>query len=142
METIKDPETPILIVDDSTQYTQVLMKILKNVMGYKNITTVDETSKAYDIISSDPEKFRLIFVDFRFPSGQTGGDLLSKLALNSLMKDKVAFLITSEPTLDNVKQASAAGAFGVVAKPFDREQLVKQIDKAERVIAAEKEGSF
>ena len=142
MTSIKDPSTPILIVDDSVQYTQVLTKILKNVFGYTNITTVDETAEAYKLISSDPERFRMMFVDFRFPSGTTGGDLLTKLNEESLMIDKVAFLITSEPTVDNVKQASAAGAMGVVAKPFDRDQLKKQLERAIRLKDAEQEGSF
>ena len=142
MSSIKDPGTPILIVDDSVQYTQVLTKILKNVFGYTNITTVDETAEAYKLISADPERFRMMFVDFRFPSGTTGGDLLTKLNEESLMIDKVAFLITSEPTVDNVKQASAAGAMGVVAKPFDRDQLKKQFERAIRLKDAEQEGSF
>ena len=142
MSSIKDPGTPILIVDDSVQYTQVLTKILKNVFGYTNITTVDETAEAYKLISADPERFRMMFVDFRFPSGTTGGDLLTKLNEESLMIDKVAFLITSEPTVDNVKQASAAGAMGVVAKPFDRDQLKKQLERAIRLKDAEQEGSF
>lgn len=142
MDSLKDPQTPILIVDDSSQYTLVLSKILKNVFGYQNVTSVDSPDKAIEAINKDPAKFKMLFVDFNFPCGTTGGALLERLNSQQTLKDKCAFLITSEPTVDNVKQASNAGAVGVVAKPFDREELRKQLDKAERLSISKRADSF
>lgn len=142
MQSPKDPQTPILIVDDSSQYTLVLSKILKNVFGYQNITTVESPDRALEVIGNKPDHFRMLFVDFNFPCGTTGGALLERLNSQNALKDKCAFLITSEPTVDNVKQASNAGAVGVVAKPFDREELRKQLDKAERLSASRQADSF
>ncbi len=142
MENYKDPQTPILIVDDSSQYTVVLSKILKNAFGYKNISSVDSPEKALALIADQPEKFKMLFIDFNFPSGTTGGNLLEQLKAKDALKDKCAFLITSEPTVENVKQASNAGAVGVVAKPFDREELKKQLDKAQRLSQTKQADSF
>ena len=142
LTTINDAQTNVLIVDDNLQYTQVLKRILQGAFGYRNITSVDNTSAAYDLIAKEPERFQLLFVDYNFPDGETGGALLEKLKQSALMANRVAFLITSEPTVDNMKEATQAGALGVVAKPFDREELKKQLEKAERSIVVDNAESF
>lgn len=133
-QSIISPETPVLIVDDNPQYTLVLKKMLQAAFGYQNITSVESTEEAFDLLKAEPDRFRLLFVDYMFPSGDGGGALLRKLNQDSLLQGKVAFLITSEPTIDNMKEALSAGAQGVVAKPFDREGLRRQIEKAERAM--------
>lgn len=139
---ITDPSTPILIVDDNSQFTQVLRRILESGLGYHNITNVQTTQQAFELISAQPDQFKLLFVDYHFPDGTTGGVLLEHLKAAQLLKDKIAFLITSEPTVDNLKQAVAAGAMGVVAKPFDRVELKKMLDKAERSIIIDRSEGF
>lgn len=134
---ISNPDTPILIVDDNTQYSQILTKMLQGVLGYTEVVSVDSTTKAYDLISADPSRFRLLFVDFHFPGGETGGKLLQRLNQATLLQDKIAFVITSEPSIENTKLAVDCGACGVVAKPFDRNELKKQLEKARRSVQAE-----
>ena len=129
---IINSETPILIVDDNVQFANLLKRILQGAFGYKDITMLEDSEAAFSLISSDPQKFKLLFIDFNFPSGTTGGELLTRLAAESLLKDKAAFLITSEPSSENVNQAKKAGAVGVVAKPFDRQELQRQIERADR----------
>ena len=139
MTSVRDSTTSVLIVDDSVEYTAVLSKLLKGVFGYQQVTTVSSTADAYALLKGHPGTFQLLFVDYRFPTGAPGGDFLERLSKEELLADKVAFLITSEPTVDNIKQARAAGAVGVVAKPFDREQLRLQLEKAERAIKTERD---
>ncbi len=134
--------TPILIVDDNAQYASVLQKTLSGAFGYNNISTVDDTQTAYALIQSDPGRFKFLFVDYNFPSGDTGASLLRKLSDQGLLEDKVALLITSDPTPENVQEARNAGAIGVVAKPFDRAQLLQQIEKARRAYASRDIDSF
>ena len=133
-ESISTVDTPILIVDDNRQYTDVLSKMLSGGFGYTNITISDELEEAYEIVKQNPDKFGLLFVDYNFPSGGTGGEFLLKLQAENLLEGKIAFLITSDPTIENVNEARKAGALGVVAKPFDRYELTKQLEKAERAI--------
>lgn len=129
---ISDPDTPILIVDDNQQFATVLQRILQSVFFYSNITSVDSTEKAYSLLRADPGRFRVLFVDYRFPSGMNGVELLQRLAAEKLLQGKAGFLITSEPNLKNFKEALGAGVVGVVAKPFDREDLRRQLEKAGR----------
>jgi DNA-binding NtrC family response regulator len=139
---IKSPDTGILIVDDNPQYSFVLAKMLRAGFGYHNITTAASVEEGYKLISEQPGRFRLLFIDYQFPSGASGGELLRKLNIHNLLSGKIAFLITSDPTVDNVGEAMAAGALGVVAKPFDREALRVQLDKAQRAVIAASAESF
>lgn len=128
----KDSQLPILIVDDSHQYSHVLQVMLKQYFGYQNITVLDNTSEARHILESPECAFEMFFIDFHFPDGTTGGTLLEDLGSRGILERRLAFLITSEPTPEKIKMAIEAGAVGVIAKPFDRAELQRQLVKAER----------
>ena len=120
----------------------VLKTILKGVFGYTDIVSVDNPDAGFELIQKEPKSRTLLFIDYNFPSGQTGGELLERLASAGLMEGKIAFLITSEPTVENQKQAIEAGAQGVVAKPFDRDALRAALERAERRLIADSTESF
>lgn len=128
---------PILIVDDHPQYVKVLSTVLMNTFGYREVYSVESTEEAFSLISDDPDRFRLLFIDYNFPSGVSGGELLRKLGEKNLLEGKVVFLITADPSIEKVNEARKAGALGVVAKPFDTEALREQLEKAERAFIAE-----
>lgn len=142
MDFISDPNSSVLIIDDNVQYSKVLTKMLEQGFGYLNIKVVHTLEEGYKLISENPLEYKLLFIDFRFPSGGTGGDLFLRLSKERLLDGKAAFLITSEPNVDNVKLANDCGAMGVVAKPFDRTQLRKQLEKAKRSILVDSNESF
>ena len=135
------PQTSVLIVDDNVQYAGMLKRILGNAFGYQDVCMVEDIGAAYTLISSSPERFQLLFIDYNFPNGVTGGELLERLQKDEMLRGRVAFLITADPTIENMKQAMAAGAQGVVAKPFNREDLKSKLRDAERSIGDE-EGEF
>ena len=125
-------QLPILIVDDNQQYAQLLRRILESGFGFTNITSLNDSNEAQVLLREQPEHFKLLFVDYNFPSGFSGGELLQNLSKDKLLDDKAAFLITSEPSTKNVEEASKAGALGVVVKPFNRADLELKIIKALR----------
>lgn len=139
---LKSPETEILIIDDNPQYTMVLKKILLSAFGYERVTSAENLGEGYELIRQSPERFGLLFVDYNLGNGETGGQLLDRLKDEDLLGKMVAFLITSEPTIDNTKSAIRSGAYGVVAKPFDRDDLAKQLEKAARSIFLDSVDSF
>jgi DNA-binding NtrC family response regulator len=135
-------ETPILIVDDSLQYSQVLQKILKVAFGYQQVTTVASVEEAEKVLADNPDYFKLFFVDYNLPNGRTGTEFLEQLKDQNELNQSVAFLITADPSVENQKEALRYGALGVVAKPFDRKELEKQLDKAKRSLECREEDSF
>lgn len=102
----------------------------------------ESTDEAYEMLSAEPERFQLLFVDFRFPSGQNGAEFLRRLKDEDRLKKVVSFLITSEPSSENVAKARGAGAAGVISKPFDREALRSQIERACRATMADDQEYF
>ncbi|MCB0337259.1 MAG: response regulator [Bdellovibrionales bacterium] len=139
---ISKPETPILIVDDNHQYTNVLIKILERSFGYKNITAVDSPQDAQRLLNEDSGRFKLLFVDYHFPDGETGGNLLKALRDKHILEQVVSFLITSEPNSDNVKEVQSLGVDGVVAKPFSRTALEQQLAKVQRSMSIDEDDAF
>jgi len=139
---LDDRQAPVLIVDDNQQYAQVLKRILEQGFGYLNVSHVADTESGFEQIRSQPRHFVLLFVDYRFAGGGTGVELLQRLDREGLMQGLVAFLITSEPTPENQRAATEAGALGVVAKPFDRAELGRQLEKARRAFEVESKESF
>jgi len=135
-------DVEVLIVDDNPQYSRLLSRTLQGVFGFEHISSFASAREAFDAIKAEPGRFGLLFIDYQFPSGMSGGDLLRLLSMHNLLKGKAAFLITSEPSTDNVNEALSAGALGVVAKPFDREALRSQLEKARRALIAEDAESF
>jgi CheY-like chemotaxis protein len=132
---IDNKDLPILIVDDNVQYAQLLKRILESGFGFSNVTSLPGTKEAKELIQEQPERFKMLFVDYNFPDGVSGGELLEHLSKGKLLDGKAAFLITSEPSNQNVEQASQAGALGVVVKPFNRGDLELKIAKALRHLA-------
>jgi len=138
-----DPRTAsVLIVEDSSHYSLVLERLLSRGLGYKNITTFSNTLDAYTMIKVNPERFSILFIDYNFPSGDNGAELIAKLRDEGLLEGKIALVITSDPSLENAKAATAAGALGLVAKPFDAHQLKVQLEKAQRACFADSQDYF
>ena len=131
-------DTSILIVDDSEDYAQVLRRILQNGLGYTSVVTLSSIEAAYDVLSTAPEQFSMLFVDYHFPNGETGTQLIDRLKHENLLGDTVTFFITAEPTVQKAVEATSNGLMGVVIKPFNREQLQQQIRRADHDIDLER----
>jgi DNA-binding NtrC family response regulator len=121
----------VLIVDDSKDYAKMLERLLRAKGGVTDVTACYSIEDGRALIDKG-ERYALYFVDYNFPTGGKGTDFLRYLQDNGCLGKSVAFLITSEPTLKNMEDATAAGAVGVVAKPFDIQQLLSQIELARR----------
>jgi len=138
VEIIQDNgQTSILIVEDSANYSTILKRLLTSGLGFSDVETVPDTEKAMAAILASPGRFNLLFVDFHYPVGDNGATFLANLRAQKLMEKRMAFIITSDPSLETMREANAAGAVGVVAKPFDIGQLRQQIERAKRVIFAD-----
>jgi response regulator of citrate/malate metabolism len=132
----------VLIVEDNKQYAMVLEKILKGFFNFKNIEIAMDIDIAFDKINSDKDKFEILFIDYHFPEGKTGGDLLQRLNEHDLLIGKSSFLITAEPDTDNSREALNKGVVGVIAKPFDKKQIEIQLNKAKRINDLKEKESF
>lgn len=131
------------MVDDNPQFSMILRRLLEGALGYKDVTVLESVDPALELLKTSPlGHFGVLFVDYNFPDGKTGLDLLEEAYRQGYTKGVAAFLVTSEPTVERMKRALAAGAYGMVAKPFNREEIRKQLEKAARDIALDASESF
>lgn len=139
---ILDPSSAVLIVDDSLQYAWILSKMLTQLFGYNDITHIASAEEALTQIEATPQRWRVVCVDFNFPSGFSGAQLLEALKQKGLLQDQAIFLVTSVPSAENVKAAVAAGAFGIIAKPFQQAALKRQLENAARRLLGKGDPGF
>lgn len=135
----------LLIVDDEAYMRLALDRILR----HHSIQLSDlqqnidfrlsqaETGEiALDLIETDPPD--LILLDFKLP-GMSGMELLAALRERAL--DIPVVMITAYASLDTAVQATKAGAFDFLAKPFTTEDLRSAVQKAARHSMVQREAS-
>lgn len=135
--TITTPETSIIIVDDTQDYAQILSRILKRGMGYQNVESFGSMEAAFEAISNEPERFPVLFLDYHFPNGKTGTELLEKLREHDLLEGRLVFFITAEPAVQKVIEANHNGAVGVIVKPFSSQALENLLQRVEHTLKLE-----
>lgn len=124
----------ILIVEDSESYALVLWRVLTKYIGIQDVTVINNIKDAHEAVRRGPGRFNILLIDYHFPTGETGANFITQLYKDKLLEQKIAFIVTSDPTLDTTERAFNAGAAGVIAKPLDSEKLKLQMSQAHRLL--------
>jgi len=112
----------LLIVDD----TEIDRIILKSILAKEfEITEASSGNVAFDYITMQGEQLDGILLDLAMPH-INGFDVLR------FMKDKditdiPVFLVTAEPTRDNVERAMQYNIADFISKPFDRDDVLRRL---------------
>ena len=110
----------ILVVEDSRAMRMILVRALRQAgFGGHDVVEAGGAPEALELVGTqEPE---LILSDWNMP-GMTGIDFLAALRSRG---DATPFcFVTSEGSDEMREQATAAGAFGVIAKPFTDEAFL------------------
>jgi len=107
----------ILVVDDSRAMRLIVTRTLRQA-GFSGheIIEAEDGKAAFDIVAA--KKVDLILSDWNMPH-MTGIEFLR--ALRASRKSTPFCFVTSEGSEEMREQASAAGAIGLIAKPFTPE---------------------
>ena len=112
----------LLIVDD----TEIDRIILKSILSADfEVAEADNGNAAFECIMTLADELDAILLDIAMPHID-GFDVLR------FMKDKgvtniPVFLVTAEPTRDNVERAIEYNIAGFIGKPFDREDVPRRL---------------
>jgi DNA-binding response OmpR family regulator len=110
----------ILIVDDNPHILEAIAFVLET-EDY-NVETVSKSEGVEDTIKKyQPD---LILLDLLL-SGRTGEEITKVLKMDKKMKNIPIIIISAHPTAGKI--AKDAGADGFIAKPFDINLLLDQI---------------
>lgn len=131
-EWLLNPKNEVLIVDDSADYSSVLKRFLSQGIGFESVTVAPTLAEAHRLVAENPTRFSMFFLDYHFPNGETGGDLIDRLKRDGLFTGQVAFFITAEPAIEKAIEANHMGISGVVIKPFNSKKLTTLLEQVSR----------
>jgi two-component system response regulator AtoC len=104
----------ILIAEDETHVRRALTTILEK-DGYK-VSEAKNGQEAYELLSANPGKWTLLFVDLHMPQ-MDGMELLTLVKQN--FPHITTIVITAYSTPEKTMAAMNLGAFDYIVKPFD-----------------------
>jgi len=113
----------ILVVDDELGMREGCRRILES-EGH-HVAVADSGERALAVF--DKGAFDVALLDLKMP-GMSGLDLLARL--READTDCVYVVVTAYATLETAVQATKAGAYDYVAKPFTPEELMTVVDRA------------
>ena len=113
----------ILVIDDDKDYRAILREFIES-RGH-TVLEAESANAGTDIFLR--EKIDLVVSDFMMPE-KSGMELLSELKnINS----KVLFImVTGFATVDTAKEAMKLGAYDILAKPVEMNQLTAVMQRA------------
>ncbi|MDH5299474.1 MAG: response regulator, partial [Desulfobulbaceae bacterium] len=116
-----DLQMKILLVEDAGTMRKMEAKIL-NQVGFTNIVEAADGREALDRLEAEGDDIRLIISDWAMPN-MDGYELLGRVRAEARFKDIPFVMATGHGDKEYVAKAKAAGASGVVAKPFTADDL-------------------
>ena len=114
----------ILIVEDDLYITR-LIKLLLEGHGHRVVGTAQNGQMAIDLFKSLSKKPDIVIMDYRMPI-KNGIEITSEI-LQISNRARIIFTTADE---DIKEQALKVGAFCVINKPFDFNDLILRIDEA------------
>ena len=112
----------LLIVDDTEIDRMMLRSFL---VGDFDVMEVDSGNLAFEYISTKSDQLDCILLDISMPN-INGFDVLKFMADKGVTQIPV-FMITAEPTRENVERALQYNIAGFIGKPFDREDVLRRL---------------
>jgi two-component system nitrogen regulation response regulator GlnG len=119
----------ILVVDDDQSINSIFEFILQQA-GYHTITTTSG-QECIDIIRSGQE-VDLVFLDLKMP-GLSGIDTFKEI--QKVRPMLLVIMMTGYSVDELLREAFELGAYGVIYKPFDVEEVLSVIEKIFRLPA-------
>ena len=112
----------LLVVDDTEIDRIILRRILSEDF---EIDEADNGNTAFEYLITKGDTLNAILLDISMPN-INGFDVLEFMKTKGLTHIPV-FLVTAEPTRDNVERAIEHKIAGFIGKPFDREDLPRRL---------------
>ncbi len=112
----------LLIVDD----TEIDRIILRSILSADfEIDEADNGNTAFEYLITKGDTLNAVLLDISMPNID-GFDVLQFMKSKGITHIPV-FLVTAEPTMDNVQRAIEHKIAGFIGKPFDREDLPRRL---------------
>ena len=129
----ESPYPSILVVDDEAQVRTLLSRVLER-GGYKTLIRASSAAEAREVLAS--KSVDLVLTDMQMPGG-SGLDLLTYV--HSSMPHIATLMVTGVDDTELADKALEMGAYGYIVKPFNKTEVLVNINNALRRRDLEKE---
>jgi len=124
-DNILDAKAKLLVLDDDQLILDVLKRMLE-ILGYE-VMVVSDAQSALDIVRSGPDKIDVILSDINMP-GMNGIQFIQ--CVKDIDPNIVTVIITGFASSENAIASLRAGAFNLISKPFNNNELSIVIERA------------
>ncbi|MFN3477560.1 MAG: response regulator [Candidatus Methylomirabilales bacterium] len=114
----------ILVVEDDNPARELLVEVLGR-WGY-HVQSAQDGGQAWNLLDEEP-RYDLVITDLNMPV-LDGLELLQRIRERSLPVEVI--LLTNAPGHGVVTRAQELGAFAILAKPHDLEELLRTVQLA------------
>ena len=118
-------EIRVLIVDDSSVMRKIVERSLRQA-GLEPLVVFESGSGTEGLDMLRAKQVDLILSDINMPS-MDGLEFLRQLRARNLAPGVPVVMITTESSMEHVKEAIQAGAQGYIRKPFTADQVKERI---------------
>jgi AmiR/NasT family two-component response regulator len=126
----------IALADDQRDDMELLKRVLVS-LGYTVVGMAESGQEAIELVKR--EKPQILMMDVNMP-GMGGLDTLKQIAP---LKTTAVIMLTSDPTIELVRAAMAAGAYGYSTKPYTAMGVTAVLEstwhRAQAMVAADAE---
>ena len=113
----------VLVVDDEEPVRNLLQRVLKEA-GY-DVVTATNGQEALDKVSQ--LNVGVVLLDIKMP-GMSGIEVLQQITTN--WPETCVVMATAAGDAQTAVEAMKAGAYDYITKPFDRDDVVRKVQKA------------
>ncbi|NCN05126.1 MAG: response regulator [Spirochaetales bacterium] len=113
----------ILVADDSVSMRQMTGIILKSA-GYQIV----EAKDGIEALQKLTEDIDLVITDYNMPN-KNGVSFIRDVRQGSINKNVPILMLTTETDQEKKNEGKQAGATGWLTKPFDKDSLLKVLQK-------------
>lgn len=122
----------VLVVEDLDSPRDIICSYIEG-FGYGTVDGVSSANEALTVLTADPAKYSCIVTDIRMPN-MTGKELIEQVRLHPKLQMLPIIVLTAYGTADTLVDCLKAGASGFLVKPPKRNDLMRELGRAMRII--------
>lgn len=118
----------VLVAEDNKDSANLLIEILTQEIGLKDIELAKDGIEAFDKIKSSIDKpYTLILCDWDMP-GLSGIEVFRKAKASNTLRGAHFMMVTAMSDAEKIREAVSEGVDGYVVKPLDIDILEKKVN--------------
>ncbi|MFN8390561.1 MAG: response regulator [Bdellovibrionota bacterium] len=122
----------ILLVEDLDSPREIVTTYIQS-LGYRSVTATSDAETALKLLDEAPESYFCVVTDLHMPK-MDGMQLTEQIRARAKTRFLPVVILTAYATPDNLLSCVKAGVSGFLAKPPKKKFLLKELEKAKRIV--------